>query len=97
MIFIFFSRFLKTPERNAALHRARELLRNRDRKIARMEVKLEQLTRERGIEVDSDVQKEMEEAIQQNGKHIESLPLSDFQRVFWNQQVHLFISDMYIA
>ena len=41
------------------------------------------LINEKGVEVDDEVQKEMEEAIQQNGQHIQSLLLSDFQPVFF--------------
>ncbi len=60
-----------------------------------MEEKLLKLTNEKGVEIDDQVQKEIEDAIQQNGHQIQSLPLSDFQRIFWNQQVRVHTIDFY--
>ena len=56
---------MKTPDRLAALKNARKTLRMRDQKIARMRKKLEVLTSEKGIEVDSEVQEEIEYVIQE--------------------------------
>lgn len=78
---------MKTPDRLAALKNARKTLRMRDQKIARMRKKLEVLTSEKGIEVDSEVQEEIEYVIQEKRSYIESLPVNDFRRVFWEQQV----------
>lgn len=81
---------MKTPDRLAALKNARKTLRMRDQKIARMRKKLEVLTSEKGIEVDSEVQEEIEYVIQEKRSYIESLPVNDFRRVFWEQQVSSF-------
>ena len=80
-------RFMKTPDRIAALRKARKTLKLRDQKIARMRNKLEELTSEKGIEVDSDVQDELESVIKEKRSYIESLPVTDFRRIFWEQQV----------
>ena len=55
-----------------------------------MRKKLEVLTSEKGIEVDSEVQEEIEYVIQEKRSYIESLPVNDFRRVFWEQQVSSF-------
>lgn len=80
-------RFLKTPERVSALRKARQTLRNRDLRLARMRKVLDKLTSEIGVCVDEDVQDEIMAVVDKHSPTIESLPLSDFQRVFWNQQV----------
>ena len=74
---------MKTSERLSALRRARETLRNRDQRISRIMKRLESLTSEGGVAVEAPVQEEMEEVIEQQSSEIESLPGSDFKRIFW--------------
>ena len=73
---------MKTPDRVAALCKARTTLRNRDRRIARMKKKLDAMTTNNGVQVESEVQEEIEN----HRPEIEALPGSDFRRVFWDQQ-----------
>ena len=80
---------MKTPDMHAALHKARETIRNRDRRIVRLKTKLEDLISNQGIEVDNDTHQEMEEVISRNQHEIAALPITDFCRIFWDQQVHL--------
>ena len=80
-------RFMKTPERLSALRNARQTLRNRDRKIARVKKRLESATTQNGIAVESHVQEEIEHVIERESSEMESLPNSDFRRIFWEQQV----------
>ena len=80
-------RFMKTPDRLSALRNARDTIRKRDRKIAKIKVRLESLTSKRGIAVESDVQEEIAQVIQRETPVMESLPASDFRRIFWEQQV----------
>ena len=40
-----------------------------------------------GIEIEEEIQKRMESVIEENEPKMQSLVLSDFQRVFWDQQV----------
>ena len=67
--------------------RARETLRKRNRKIARVEKQLELLTSRGGVAVASDVQEEIAQGIEMGKMEVESLPASDFRRIFWEQQV----------
>ena len=81
-------RFMKTPEKLSALRNARLTLRKRDRKIAHIKKQLESLTLERGVAVESEVQVEIQGVIDRENSEMESLPRSDFRRIFWEQQVH---------
>ena len=82
------SSFMKTPERLSALRAAKKTLRMRDQKIARMKQRLESLTLEKGVEVDQEVYEEITEVVKDKNEEIQSLPESDFRRVFWDQQVN---------
>ena len=78
---------MNTPDRLSALRNARDTIRKRDRKIAKIKVQLESLTSKRGIAVESDVQEEIDQVIQRETSVMEPLP--DFRRIFWEQQVYL--------
>ena len=78
---------MKTPEKLTSLRKARETLRKRDRKIAQIKKQLESLTSQEGVAVASDVQEEIGQVIERSGMEMESLPTSDFRRIFWEQQV----------
>ena len=75
---------MKTPDRVA-----RTTLRNRDRRIARMKKKLDAMTTNNGVQVESEVQEEIESVIENRRPEIEALPGSDFSHVFWDQQVSI--------
>ena len=80
---------MKSSERVAALRKARQQLRSRDKKIARMKQRLDSVLKQKGIELPSDTQEDLSAIIQKHHSDIETLPMSDFRRVFWNQQVLL--------
>ncbi len=61
--------------------------RNRDRKLAQMKQRLDILTSQGSVEIRSDTEEEMAAIIQKYHPEIESLPMSDVRRIFWNQQV----------
>lgn len=80
-------RYMKSPDRISALRNARRVIKNRDRKLERMKRRLDALTTTGGIELGSEVEEEMAAIIQKHHPEIESLPMSDFRRIFWSQQV----------
>ena len=84
-------RYLKTPERLSVLRRASQTLRNRDRRIKRMEKRLNMLTSECGVELEPEVHNELSDVIDKHGAEIAKLSGSDFRKIFWNQQVTLFM------
>lgn len=79
------------PDRISALRNARRTIQNRDRKLAKMKLQLDTLTSVKGVELGNDMHEDIVSIIQKHHPEIESLPMSDFRRVFWNQQV-LFLS-----
>lgn len=78
---------MKTPERLSSLRNARQTLQNCDRKIARIKKQLESSTSESGVALENDVQEEIKGVIERESSKMESLPDSDFRRIFWEQQV----------
>ena len=76
---------MKTSESISALRNVRRVIRNRDRKLA-MKQSLDALIAKGGVELGSDMEEEMA-SIGKSHADIESLPMSDFRRIFWNQQV----------
>ncbi len=49
--------------------------------------RLDMMTSLKGIEVDKDVNDEMEDVIKCRSSEMEALPVTDFRRLFWDQQV----------
>ena len=78
---------MKTPEKLAALRRARQTIKARNKQITRMKAQLMERITEDGIEVSDDVENDMQEAIKSYNDEIVALPQNDFRRLFWEQQV----------
>ncbi len=78
---------MKTPERLTALRTARQTLRNRDKKLARMKGRLEFEASVKGVNISSEAFQEVENVINEHRSEMESLPTTDFKRIFWDQQV----------
>lgn len=80
---------MKTPERSSSIQKARKTLRRRDQRIAQLKKQLDSITLQSGVEVNSEVQQEIAEGIKLGNAEMASLPLTDFKRIFWEQQVCL--------
>jgi hypothetical protein len=79
---------MNTPQRLSILRNAKQTLRLRDKKISRMKQQLEAFTADAGLDVvDNEVVNGIEEVIKNKDAEMKLLPLSDFKRVFWDQQV----------
>ena len=78
---------MKTPEKLAALRRARQTIKACNKQITRMKAQLMERITEDGIEVSDDVENDMQEAIKSYNDEIVALPQNDFRRLFWEQQV----------
>ena len=57
--------------------------------IHQTEWAFDNLTTERGINVEEEVQQEVEGMIDKHAADMHALPRTDFRRVFWDQQVWL--------
>ena len=78
---------MKTPEKLAALRRARQTIKARNKQIKRMKAQLMKRITKDGIEVSDDVENDMQETIKSYNDEIVALPQNDFHRLFWEQQV----------
>jgi hypothetical protein len=78
---------MTTPDRLSSLCNAKRTIRIRDQKIARIKKRIESVTSDAGIQLESDAFDEVEGVISEKCSEIEALPVSDFRRVFWEQQV----------
>ena len=78
---------MKDSERIATLRNARKVIRNCNKRIARMKKNLEHLTSKNGVEVGSELERDISAIIDSNNSAVNCLPLTDFRRIFWNQQV----------
>ena len=56
-----------------------------------MEKRLNMLTSECGVELEPEVHNELSDVIDKHGAEIAKLSGSDFRKIFWNQQVTLFM------
>ena len=83
---------MKTPERLFALRSAKQTLRLRDQKLARMKSRLESITSVKGVEIDPESSQQIEAVIAERRSEMESLPTTDFKRIFWDQQVIVYAS-----
>ncbi len=86
---------MKTPERLLALRAARQTIRIRDQKIARIKNRLKSITASKGVAIGPELSDELETIIEETSPEIEALPTTDFRRVFWNQQVDVDVHDYY--
>ncbi len=75
---------MKTPERLTALRVAKQTLRIRDQKLARIKYRLESIT---CVEISQETYTEIEPVIAEWRSEMELLPTTDFKRIFWDQQV----------
>ena len=78
---------MKTPEKLAALRRARQTIKACNKQITKMKAQLMKRIIEDGIEVSDDVENDMQEAIKSYNDEIVALPQNYFHRPFWEQQV----------
>ena len=78
---------MKTPEKLAALRRARQTIKACNKQITRMKAQLMKRITEDGIEVSDDVENDMQETIKSYNDEIVALPQNDFHRLFWEQQI----------
>ena len=83
---------MKTPEQLFALRSAKQTLRLRDQKLARMKSRLESITSVKGVEIDPESSQQIEAVIAEWRSEMESLPTTDFKRIFWDQQAIVYAS-----
>ena len=77
-------RFLQTPQRKARMQSLRSQIKSSDAKIRRLK---DQLSKATSVATDPQLESDLQLAISTNKEQIEGLPIHDFRRIFWEQQV----------
>ncbi len=80
-------RYMQTPQKERRIRALKQALRNKQRRLQRIEAKLHVLTKQSGVQIDADLQNDFKSIIDSNQDDIGRLPVDDFKRVFWQQQV----------
>lgn len=80
-------RYMKSPQKEMRIRALKNALRNKRRQLQRMKVKLQEITNQKGVQIDSDLQNDFGSIINGNLENISKLPADDFKRIFWQQQV----------
>lgn len=80
-------RYMQTPQKVMRIRALKNALRNKQRRLQRVKAKLQVITRQSGIQIDNDLQKDLRGIIDGSQDDIERLASDDFKRVFWQQQV----------
>ena len=57
-----------------------------------MKSRLESITSVKGVEIDPESSQQIEAVIAERRSEMESLPTTDFKRIFWDQQVIVYAS-----
>ena len=81
------TRYMLTPQRVKCQLAIKKSIINQRRKIKRLIAKIEDLTKQNGIEIDEEFNGDIQSAVAGFSRSIEDLDNSDFLKVFWNQQV----------
>lgn len=80
-------RYLSSPQKKRRLKLVRQALRNKQRQLQRMKKRLDTLTAEHGVVADDDLQDDLTTVLVKSREEISKLPMNDFKRIFWEQQV----------
>lgn len=81
------TRYLQTPQKAKKLSSLKRALLNRKRQLQRLNIKLQAITKQHGVHVDEQLQNDLQGIINANNDDIMKLPVHDFRRIFWEQQV----------
>ena len=80
-------RYLNTPERKMRMANLKSEVDSTRRELEDLKQKINALTKENGVDVDEDVQREIEDIIEDESKNItDQHPPGSFLRLFWEQQ-----------
>ena len=81
-------RYLSSPQKKRRLQLVKQSLRNKTRQLQRLKKKLERLTAKHGVIADDSLQSDLVSVLMKSREEIEKLPMNDFKKVFWEQQVY---------
>ena len=79
------TRFFTTPQRRAHLQALRKAIRNKNRQLKRLKLKLEKIVENDSVEVDEGLSEDLQ-MIVEDPSNVASVK-DEFKRIFWDQQV----------
>ena len=81
------TRFMKTPQKLMKMKSLKRAVVNKQRQLSRLKAKLDEVTRHHGVIVNEQMQDDFSRIIEDNSEEMKKLPIHDFRRAFWEQQV----------
>lgn len=81
------NRFLNTPQQKRKRESVRKQLKSLAIQNKRMRDKVNAAREDIGVTVDPELEEDFSPVIAKTQSYIDRMPLNDFQRVFWEQQV----------
>lgn len=78
------TRFFTTPQRRAHLQALRKAIRNKNRQLKRLKLKLEKIVENDSVEVDEELSEDLQ--MIEDPSNVASVK-DEFKRIFWDQQV----------
>ena len=80
-------RYMRSPQKRARMLRMKEVLHNKERQIQRWKKRFKNLTEKHGVEVTKELEDDFKSIIKSHDGEMKKLPVQNFKRVFWDQQV----------
>ena len=80
-------RYMQSPDKDRRIKALKTALRNKQKRLVRIQGKLKKITEQSGIMIDGKLQNDFKEVIEDHQSNINKLPTDDFKRIFWQQQV----------
>lgn len=80
-------RYMQSREKDRRIKALKSALRNKQKRLMRIQGKLKKITEQSGIMIDGKLQNDFKEVIDGHQSSINKLPTDDFKRIFWEQQV----------
>ena len=79
--------YLNTPQCILQKKSLKKRVKNLATKNKRVTAKLESLTKQSGISMDSELESDMLAVMRANHKEIDHLPINDFRSIFWSNRL----------
>ena len=81
-------RYMQASQKERRIRALKNALRNKQRRLERIKVKLQAITKQSSVQIDDDLLNGLRGVVDGNQDNINKLAADDFKRVFWQQQVN---------
>ena len=80
-------RFLRTPQKIARFEAVRKAIKNKNKQLQRLKMKLSRAVKTDGIFVDDELSSDLQQVVDSKADHEPVFGNDEFKRIFWDQQV----------